>query len=587
MDSEIPASATEPPALPETPDLYGAYPRLSEAQIQALSRIGERRPMQAGDVLYRQGDATCDFFVILEGLVAVVEELGGADERVIGVHGPGRFLGELGLLTGQAVFVDAVVREPGSVLAVPVGELRELVAQDTSLGDLILRALLIRRSVLIGMGTGFRIIGSRYLPDTRRLRDFAARNRLPHRWIDLEEDPGAESLLRQLGISPDETPVVIWRGKQVLRNPSNAALASLIGRRAPSAPDSVCDLVVVGAGPAGLAAAVYGASEGLATVVLDAIAPGGQASTSSRIENYLGFPAGISGGELAERAVIQAEKFGATISVPAEAISIADEDGLYRIGLKDGGTVEGRAVVIATGVRYRRLRVPGLEKLEGVSVYYSATLMEAQSCRGDPVAVVGGGNSAGQATLFLSQHAPGVTLIVREPDLDVNMSRYLSDRIRRTRNVEVLLHSEVREAVGEQALEGLVVEDTQTRESRTVDARALFVFIGARPFTDWLRGAIALDDGGYILTGARAAPFLTDTLHHGGGARPLPLETNQLGVFVAGDVRSGSVGRVAAAVGEGSMAVRLVHEHLGGAHHADRAAVGRSNQLADRVAIEA
>jgi thioredoxin reductase (NADPH) len=534
----------------ETPDLYGAFPRLSEDQIGELGRYGERRRTEAGEVLFREGDQSYDFIVVLEGLVAVVDGYGSEDERLIAVHGPGRFLGELSLLTGQVSFFTAVVREPGEVLAVPLKRLGDLVTQDQELGDLILRAYLIRREMLIGLGAGFRIVGSRYSPDSRRLRDFAARNRLPHRFIDLDEDPEAELLLQHLGIRPEETPVVIWRGTHVLRNPSNAELARTIGLRAPRSSEEVCDLIVVGAGPAGLAASVYGASEGLSTVALDAVATGGQAGTSSRIENYLGFPAGISGGELAERATIQAGRFGARISVPAEAVALDERDGHHVVEIADGESVTGRTVVIATGARYRKLPVPRIEEFEGVGVYYAATWMEAQACRGDPVAVVGGGNSAGQATIFLAQHTPKVSLIVRENELSDDMSRYLIDRIERTPNVDVLLRTDVRELVGERALEGLVVEDHQTGQRRTIGARALFVFIGSDPHTDWLGDAVALDDEGFVLTGPAAAQ---------GGVL---LETSRPGVLAAGDVRSGSIKRVASAVGEGSVAIRLVYEHL-------------------------
>jgi thioredoxin reductase (NADPH) len=534
----------------ETPDPYGAFPRLSEDQIGELERYGERRRTQAGEVLFREGDQSYDFIVVLEGLVAVMDSYGGEDERLIAVHGPGRFLGELSLLTGQAAFFTAVVREPGEVLAVPLERMRDLVAQDQDLGDLILRAYLIRREILIGLGAGFRIVGSRYSPDTRRLRDFAARNRLPHRFIDLEQDPEAELLLQHLGVRPDETPGVIWRGTHVLRNPSNAELARTIGLRAPPLSEDVCDLIVVGAGPAGLAASVYGASEGLSTVALDAVATGGQAGTASRIENYLGFPAGISGTELADRATVQAGRFGARISVPAEALALKERDGHHVVEIADGESVTGRTVVIATGARYRKLPVPRFEEFEGVGIYYAATWMEAQACRGDPVAVVGGGNSAGQATMFLSQHTPQVWLIVRESDLGEQMSRYLIDRIERAPNVEVLTHTEVRELVGERTLEGLVVEDGQTGERRTIEARALFVFIGSDPHTAWLGDAVALDERGFVVTGPAAAQ----------GA--VLLETSRPGVLAAGDVRSGSIKRVASAVGEGSMAIRLVYEHL-------------------------
>jgi thioredoxin reductase (NADPH) len=554
---------TGPVPLRETPDPYGAYPRLSEAQIEILSDHGVRRHTRPGDVLYREGDLTCDFYVVLDGKVMIVEGY-GEEERLLSVHGPGRFLGELNLLTGQAVFTTAVVSEPGEVLSVPAVRLREIVGQDPALGDLILRACLIRRSILIGLGTGFRIVGSRYSPDTRRLREFAARNRLPHRWIDLEEDKGAEALLRRLGVSPEETPVVIWRGREVLRNPSNAELARALGLPAPSPCEEAHDLIIVGAGPAGLAASVYGASEGLRTVALDAVATGGQAGASSRIENYLGFPSGLSGAELADRAVIQAEKFGARISVPAQAGALEEIDGLYAVRLDDGTTILGHTVVIATGARYRRLPVPRLEEFEGVSVYYAATLMEAQFCQGDPVAVVGGGNSAGQAAVFMAEHSARVRLLVRSGDLGKNMSRYLVDHILNNRRIEVMLHTEVRELIGEGGtLRALVIEDNRTGERRRVDARALFVFIGAKPCTRWLEGRLAVDEDGFILTGS-AADSAGEAMPGPAERARLPLETSRPGVFAAGDVRKGSIKRVASAVGEGSMAIRLVHEHLQG-----------------------
>jgi thioredoxin reductase (NADPH) len=551
----------------ETPDLHGAYPRLTDDQLRILATYGERRPTQEGDVLFREGDRSCDFYVVLEGAVAIVEGY-DADEQVIGVHGPGRFLGELGLLTGEAVFVTAVVRRPGAVLVVPVERLRKLVAQDTTLGNVILHAYLVRRSLLIGLGTGIRIIGSRFSPDTRRLREFAARNRLPHRFIDVERDATAEALLQRLGVGPDETPVVVWQA-QVLRNPSTIALAELIGLH-PHLPDeTVYDLVIVGAGPAGLAASVYGASEGLQTIVIEGVATGGQAGTAPRIENYLGFPTGISGGELTERAVIQAEKFGACISVPAAAAHLDPGDGRYVIGLDDGTAVVARTVVIATGAHYRKLPVPRLEEFEGTSVYYAATQVEAMLCAGDPVAVVGGGNSAGQAALFLAKHAARVRLLVRSDDLGANMSRYLVDRIERS-DIDVRLHTVVCELVGHGALDAIVVQDTRAGEKHTLDCKALFVFIGADPHVEWLAGQVALDEHGFVLTGADvdevADPAIASGhagIGDGDGVRKRSfLETSERGVFAVGDVRSGSTKRVAAAVGEGSMAVRLVHEHL-------------------------
>jgi thioredoxin reductase (NADPH) len=532
----------------ETPDLYGAFPRLSAEQIARLETRGERRETHAGDVLYREGDSHCDFFVVLAGLVAIVEDYLD-DEHEVALHGPGRFLGELNLLTGESVFVSAVVREPGEVLVVPIPALRELMSRDVALGDLILRAYLIRRSILIEIGAGMRIIGSRFSDDTRRLREFAARNRIPHKWIDLDADAKAEELLRQLGVRPDDTPIVICPSHAVLRNPTNAEVARAIGLPTPPPPDDVCDLVVLGAGPAGLAAAVYGASEGLGTIVFDGVSTGGQAATSSRIENYLGFPAGISGEELAERALIQAEKFGARFSIPAEA------DGIERIGERYGVrigdlTFQARTVLIATGARYRKLDVPRLEDFEKTSVYYAATLVEAQQCAGSPVAIVGGGNAAGQAAVFLSERANHVRLLIRGGDLSESMSRYLADRIERSPDIELMLHTEVRELIGGDWLEGLLVENNQTGERQKVDANALFVFIGADPHVQWLDDQIDLDDRGFILTGTAV------------GRAMRPLETSWPGVFAAGDVRSGSVKRVASAVGEGSMAVRMIWDHL-------------------------
>jgi thioredoxin reductase (NADPH) len=535
----------------ETPDHLGAYPRLSDEQVASLSRFGERRRTRAEEVLFREGDEHYDFFVVLAGTVAIVGDYGG-ENRLIAVHGPGRFLGELSLLTGQAAFFTAVVREDGEVLQVPVQQLRALVTQDAALGDLILRAYLLRREMLIGLGAGLRIVGSRYSPETRRLRELCARNRIPHRWIDLEQDDAAELLLRSTGVAPDQTPVVIWHG-EVLRNPTPEALAEAIGLGDDALTQTVHDLIVVGAGPAGLAAAVYGASEGLDTVALDAVATGGQAGTSSRIENYLGFPAGISGGELAERATIQARKFGARIQVPEEAVALRRDEGQYVVGLAGGEELRTRALIVATGAQYRKLPLARLEELEGNGVYYAATIMEAQVCTGRPVAVVGGGNSAGQATLFLSRAASDVLLIIRHDDLARDMSRYLVDRIERAPNVTVLAHTEIRELIGDRQLEQIVVEDDRSGERRTQDCVALFVFIGADPHTDWLSGLVELDDHGFVCTG----------VHEREDRRPLLLETNLPGVLAVGDVRSGSIKRVASAVGEGSMAVRLVHEHLG------------------------
>ncbi|MFF2303356.1 FAD-dependent oxidoreductase [Streptomyces sp. NPDC058128] len=551
----------EQDAVRETPDRYGAFPRLTSEQLQDLTAHGERRRAAEGEVLYREGEPFREFLVILSGAVEILHDHGGPEERTVAVHGPGRFLGELGLLEGQAAFDTAVMRRTGEVLAVPVELQRALVERDPVLGDLILRAYLGRRYLLIGLGAGFRILGSCYSPDTLRLREFAARNRLPHRWVDLERDKEADALLSRFSIRPEETPVVLWKGEQVLRNPSNAELARLIGLPAPSPEAGRCDVLVVGAGPAGLAASVYGASDGLTTVTVDAVATGGQAATSSRIENYLGFPSGISGGELVERAVLQAHKFGARLMVPAQVTGLAPRDDEYVVTFADGSTARAGAVVLASGVRYRRLAVPDIDRLEGISVYYAATVHEASLCRADPVAVVGGGNSAGQASLFLANHAARVHLLVRGGDLTADMSRYLVDQVERHPKIEVMLHTEVRRVSGKEKLESLTVEDNASGERREVRAAALFVFIGARPRTDWLGGVLALDEKGFVLTGADALAAADASRWDPLGRGPLLLETTLPGVFAAGDVRSGSVKRVASAAGEGAMAIRFVHEH--------------------------
>jgi thioredoxin reductase (NADPH) len=546
--------AFDPPG--ETPDLEGAYPRLNDAQVSSLAPLGRRIATKPGDALFLEGDRDYGFFVVLDGTVASVEGYGTTWQRLISVHGRGRFLGELSLLTGEGSFYSAVALDEGLVLAIPAARLREQISADTFLSDLVLRAYLLRRSILIGLGAGLRVIGSRYSPDTRRVRDFAARNRVPARWLDLDADPSADALLAQAGVAPEQTPLVIVYGR-MLRNPSNAELAAVIGLPAPSGTTGELDLIVVGAGPAGLSAAVYGASEGLRVTVLDREAAGGQAGTSSRIENYLGFPAGISGAELADRAMLQAQKFGARFAVPAQATAIAAEDGCYRVRLGDGTALTGRWVVIASGARYRRLEIPRLEYFEQMSVYYAASQAEALVCAGDPIVIVGGGNSAGQAAVFLSRHAAQVTLVVRDKDLGARMSRYLVDQITRLANVRVVVGAEVSELHGDRVLEAVTVDVIEADTRQVISARALFVFIGAVPATSWLGDLVDLDAHGFVLTGSGASPR-----DDGRAAVPgrLPLETSRPGVFAVGDVRSGSAKRVAAAVGEGAMAIRLAFE---------------------------
>jgi len=543
--------------LEEPPDRNGAFPRLNDDQRARLLAAGEMRKVVRGEVLFKDGDDSYDFFVVESGAIAIVRGLGD-ENHVIAVHGQHRFLGELNLLTGGRVYLSAVVRDAGEVIQVPLANLRRLVADDEELSNLILRAFMARRSILIEVGGGVRVIGSRYSLDARRLREFLARNRVPYHWVDLEEDEEAERSLRALGVEPADTPVVAG-GQGVLRDPSNAEVAEMLGLGARGAPPPLCDLVVVGGGPAGLSAALYGASEGLDTQAIDAVAFGGQASTSARIENYLGFPTGISGSELTARASLQAGRFGARLMVPAEAMALSRENGHFSIELNTGDVVNGRTLIVATGARYRRLPVPRLEEFEGIGVYYAATQSEAQRCVGDPVLVVGGGNSAGQAAMFMSQQAASCRLMIRGGDLGKSMSRYLVDEIGNNDRVEVVTYHEVVELKGDQELEAVVVRDTRSGEHSELPVKALFVFIGASPHTEWLQGHVALDEDGFVLTGTDVSD---EQLSGFNGERPYFLETSQAGIFAVGDVHSGSIKRVASAVGEGSMAVRLVHQRL-------------------------
>ncbi len=539
-------------------------PTLREDQIEILRRYGETRKTEVGEILFRAGDTSNDFIFVLEGEVEVIDDFAG-EARTIGVFRAGRFPGELNMLTGQAMYLTAVVREGGEVLAIPRERLKEVVTEEPNLSDIILKAFLARRAYMIRTGLGLRIIGSRHSSDAARLREFAARNRLPHVWIELEEDPeAAEALLERFGVEPSETPVTVWQGKEVLKNPTIAEFARTTGLEVDAPMEVTYDVVVVGAGPAGLGAAVYGASEGLSTLALESTALGGQAGTSSRIENYPGFPAGLSGFELASRVLVQADKFGARTAVPQEAVGMRrGNDGHYRVELSEGSEVVARSVIAATGARYRRLEVPHLERFEGVSVHYAATEAEALACEGGEVVVVGGGNSAGQAAVYLASRTRRVYLLTRGGDLAGSMSRYLVERITAVANVELLRNTEVRELVGGERLEGLVVEDNRSGARRTLEARALFVFIGAEANTGWLEGAVELDQSGFVLTGAALErSVLEGSVWQERSRDPFLLETSLPGVFAAGDVRSGSIKRCTSAVGEGSMAVKFVHQYL-------------------------
>jgi thioredoxin reductase (NADPH) len=535
-----------------------AFPTLDGAEIAALDALGARRQITPGEYLYRAGDATYDFFVVVSGKVDIVVDSDG-QERLIAQHVPGRFLGELNLLTGLRVFVSARVVAAGEVIVVPVDRLRRVLATRPELSDKILAAFIARRAVLMtGAATSVRVIGSRFTPESGRIREYLARSAIPHEWLDVDRDAAVEGTLRELDVGPDELPIVIVSGT-VLRRPTAGALAQYLGLTVDSLPGRCFDLVVVGGGPAGLAAAVYGASEGLETLGVEMTSVGGQAGASSRIENYLGFPLGVSGHELTTRALVQAEKFGAHMTAPCAAASLREQSGHLVVGLEDGTEVVGRAVIVATGARYRRLDTARLEDFESSSVYYAATETEARECGGSPVVVAGGGNSAGQAALFLANVSP-VTIVIRGPDLAASMSRYLVDRIAADDRITVRTSTRITALEGDGRLAALRVAARDGEA--TLPASALFSFIGAEPNSGWLSTCAALDDHGFVLTDRSLSDEQLPDGWNALGRRPLPYETSRPGLFAVGDVRSGSTKRVATAVGEGSAAVRSVHEFL-------------------------
>jgi thioredoxin reductase (NADPH) len=538
------------------------FPKLTERQLELLRPLGRVREMSVDEVLFRDGDAGYDPMVVLSGRVSVLE--GGADgaRELVGQRA-GDLMVELNLFTGQPVGATGVVREPGSVLVIPAQEFRALVGRELVFGDFVLQLLFRRRQALERLLVGIRIVGSRFDRDTHRLREFAARNRVAHEWID-SEVPRAVSLLGQLGLSAASGPVVLLGGERVLRDPSNAELADALGlHQAPIPDETSFDLVVVGAGPAGLAAGVYGASSGLSTVVLDGVAVGGQAATSARIENYLGFPAGISGAELAERGRIQADKFGVRFMIPRRAVGLTERGGFYLLELEGGEELRTRTAILALGVQYRRLPIPGLADYEGLGVAYATDSAREQLRPGDDAVVVGGANSAGQAALALAEDGRHVYLVAREDTLAHTMAAYLRERIATDPAVEVLLGYEIRDVGGEDHLERVEIAKTASPARRTLDAGALVVLIGATPHTHWLPDAVALDADGFVLTGPALGVGLHDLQPWDRlGRDPFLLETSLPGVFAVGDVRSGGTRMAAPAVGEGGMAVRFAAEHL-------------------------
>ncbi len=540
----------------------GAFPVLTPAQLERIAPHGRSRTVSAGEVLTRPGQPANAIYVIRAGLVEGARATGHGDE-VVARFTPGMFTGEANHLTGRPSLATIRATVDGEVVEVPREQLLALIQTDPELSTLFMRALILRRLALISRGGGdVVVLGSSHCLSTLRIREFLTRNGYPYAWIDLDRDTTSQELLDRFEIRQEDVPVVICRGQLVLRNPPNHEIAECLGFNAAIDRGRVRDLVVVGAGPAGLAAAVYGASEGLDTLVLEANASGGQAGTSSRIENYLGFPTGISGEELASRAQAQALKFGAEIMVAANATALECDKRPYAIGLADGGRVLAHAVVIASGAAYRRLPIAGLERFEGVGIYYAATPMEAQLCNGEEVIIIGGGNSAGQAAVFLADSCTRVHVLVRSQGLAATMSRYLIRRIEDHPGITLHAHTEVAALEGEHHLERVQWRNNVTGATESHGIRHIFSMTGAVPSTQWLNGCVAMDDKGFIRTGPALVPEDLGAPAWQAGRAPFLLETSLPGVFAVGDVRSQSLKRVASAVGEGSTAIAEVHQAL-------------------------
>jgi thioredoxin reductase (NADPH) len=534
------------------------YPVLTAAQIERMAPLGRERPFELGEILFEQGSTNRPLIVVLEG---EIEILSGQD-TLITVHRPGNFSGEVDLIAGQPAIVRARARLAGRILEVSAERVRSLVVTDPELSQIFLRAFMLRRALLMTWSVGnVVLIGSRHSIGTLTLQEFLTRNNQPYAYLDADHDPSVRATLEHFGMEVSDVPVLIRTGKQVLKKPTIEEVADFLDLNRWSR-DVVRDLVVIGAGPAGLAAAVYGASEGLDVLVLESTAPGGQAGSSSRIENYLGFATGVSGQDLANSALLQAQKFGAELAVARTAVVLECDRRPYRIGLGPGVGVPARTVVIATGVKYRKPDIPNLSRFEGVGVYYGATPVEALLCQGEDVIVVGGANSAGQAAIFLSEAKRRVFMLIRGASLSDTMSRYLVRRIEETPNIELKTHTEIVALEGANSLDCVMWRDAQEGKPTTVPIRHVFIMTGAKPNTGWLGNCVALDEKGFVKTGPDLLP--SDLAASGWPLRrpPLLFETNQPGVFAVGDVRAGSVKRVAAAVGEGSVCIQLVHKVL-------------------------
>jgi thioredoxin reductase (NADPH) len=538
------------------------FPPMSKEQMARLQPLGKHRPVKRGEILFEQGSTDSKFYVVLSGALEVVRPYMGREEPVV-VHQPGEFTGEITMLTGRRTLVRCRVAEDGEVLELDRDVLKTIVLNDPELSELLMRAFILRRVGLLERGFGDAVlIGSLHSSDTLRLREFLQRNAHPLTYLDVDVEPDVQALLDRFGVKLEEIPVFICRGELVLRNPPNQEVAECLGFNTDIDVTAIRDVLVVGAGPAGLAAAVYAASEGLDVLVVEAYAPGGQAGSSSKIENYLGFPTGISGQALAGRAFTQAEKFGAQVAITRSATKLRCERKPYAVELSNGETVRARAIVVASGARYRKLALDNLSRFEGAGIYYAATRMEAQVCENQEVIIVGGGNSAGQAAMFLSETMKHVHILVRSDGLASTMSRYLIRRIEENPTITLRTRTEVIALEGEKHLERVTWRNSATGETETYPIRHLFLMTGAVPCTDWLGDCLALDEKGFVKTGTDISGEEKDAKGWSLPRAPFLLETSLPGIFAVGDVRSTSVKRVASAVGEGSICVQLVHRTL-------------------------
>ena len=547
---------------PLSGDIRGeAFPTLTAEQIDRIRPVSKVRKVKVGDILFESGDSDVPFFVLLSGSMEIVQpDLQG--ERLLVKHEAGGFTGEMTMISGRRSLARGRVTEAGEFLEMGNQEFRALVARDAELSEIFMRAFILRRVELINRGAGNVILlGSQHSAQTFHLREFLTRNGHPHTYVDLDTDTSYQELLDHFHVTIDEVPVVICNNKTVLRSPSIQELARCLGLNAHITASEVRDLVIVGAGPSGLAAAVYAASEGLDVLVIEAESPGGQAGSSSRIENYLGFPMGISGNELAGRAAAQAQKFGAKVLIANTVTRLNCERRPYELSVDCGQTIRARAVVIASGAQYNKPKIDNLKKFEGQGIYYGATFIEAQLCGKEDAIVVGGGNSAGQAAVYLSQTAGKVHMLVRSKQLSDTMSRYLIQRIEENPGIEVHYCTEIVGLDGGEQLESVTWQDKNTGEKSTHAIRHVFIMAGASPRTDWLKDCVLLDSKGFILTGRVLDP-LANRFKWPLARAPQMLETSLPGVFAVGDVRAGNVKRVAAAVGEGSIAIYLVHRAL-------------------------